>query len=238
MTTIVTVQGRVVSGLVKEENDDAVSLQTVDEVVVVPASDIDERKESPLSLMPDGQLDSLSSDDVRSLVAYLASTRQVPLPGEGPLLDEKTGRVSGAIEGESLKTIEKTAGNAGPQNMGSFRLDRWSNNEQLWWTGAKPGEKLSLEFTVPDFGQHELFIVMGKAVNYGIVRLSLDDAPLGEFDLYNDGVITTGVVSLGTRELKAGKHRLTVEIIGANLKAAKGYMFGLDYLYLAKKPKP
>src|SRR5690606_15527833 len=58
LTTIVTTQGRVLNGLVKDQNDDAVSLQTVDEVVVIPTSDIDERKESPLSLMPEGQLDA------------------------------------------------------------------------------------------------------------------------------------------------------------------------------------
>jgi putative heme-binding domain-containing protein len=238
MTTIVTAQGRVINGLLKDENSDAVSLQTVDEVVVVPAGDIDERKLSPLSLMPDGQLDTLTEGDIRSLVAYLASSRQVPLPGEGPLFDEKAGRVLGAIEGESLKIVEKTAGNAAPQKMGNFPLDRWSNQEHLWWTGAKPGAKLSLEFTASDFGPQELFIVMTKAVDYGIVKLALDDVPLGEFDLYNDGVITTGVVSLGTRDLKAGKHRLTVEIAGANPQAVKAYMFGLDYLYLAKKRPP
>jgi hypothetical protein len=186
--------------------------------------------------MPDGQLDTLAETDIQSLVAYLASPRQVPLPGEGPIFDEKTGRVAGAIEGESLKIVKKSAGDAGPQNMGEFKLDRWSNNEHLWWTGAKPGAKLTLEFTAADFGRQELFIVMTKAVDYGIVRLSVDDVPLGEFDLYNDGVITTGVVSLGTRDWKAGKHHLTIEIAGANEKAVPAYMFGLDYLYLAKKP--
>jgi hypothetical protein len=51
--------------------------------------------------------------------------------------------------------------------------------------------------------------------------------------LYNaPDVITTGVVSLGERELSSGKHRLTVEILGKNPEAAPGYMFGLDFLLL------
>ena len=33
-------------------------------------------------------------------------------------------------------------------------------------------------------------------------------------------------------ELTAGDHKLTVEIMGANDKAIKAYMFGLDYVKL------
>jgi hypothetical protein len=33
--------------------------------------------------MPEGQLDALSRDQIRALVAYLASKAQVPLPPEG-----------------------------------------------------------------------------------------------------------------------------------------------------------
>ena len=36
----------------------------------------------------------------------------------------------------------------------------------------------------------------------------------------------------GTHDLKRGSHRLSVEIVGANEKAKKAYMFGLDYLIL------
>ena len=38
--------------------------------------------------------------------------------------------------------------------------------------------------------------------------------------------------NLGTHELEAGEHRLTVEITGSNPKAAKRHMFGVDYLKL------
>jgi ABC-type phosphate transport system substrate-binding protein len=64
------------------------------------------------------------------------------------------------------------------------------------------------------------------------VELSLDGEKLGDpFDLYSyPDVVTTGVVVLGVRELDAGKHRLTVKIVGANPSAQQAYMFGLDYL--------
>ncbi len=43
---------------------------------------------------------------------------------------------------------------------------------------------------------------------------------------------------LGTLDLKAGGHKLTIEIVGTNPKAVKGYMCGLDYVYLARPKEP
>jgi hypothetical protein len=41
------------------------------------------------------------------------------------------------------------------------------------------------------------------------------------------------LVSLGQHDLKPGVHKLTITIDGANDKAVKTYMFGLDYIHLA-----
>ncbi|MCO6453860.1 MAG: c-type cytochrome [Pirellulaceae bacterium] len=240
MTVVATADGRVISGLIKEENDSALVLQTVNEVVVVPLDEIEERAKSPLSLMPEGQLQQLPPEEVRDLIAYLGSPRQVPLPGQGPHLDPQTGRVAGAAEGESLTILEKTGGDARPQKMDAFPKDKWSGGDHLWWTGAKPGDKLVLELPVASGGRQELFAVMTKARDYGVVQLSLDGQPLGPpVDLFNSpDVITTGVVSLGTIELQPGKHRLAIEIVGAHPDAVKAHMFGLDYVYLAERKEP
>jgi len=48
--------------------------------------------------------------------------------------------------------------------------------------------------------------------------------------------VTTGVLSFGPRKLTSGQHKLGFEITGANPKADKGYMVGLDYVRLVKKP--
>ena len=59
---------------------------------------------------------------------------------------------------------------------------------------------------------------------------SLDDKKVGEpLDLYNAGIIHSGPIALGVHAgLKAGQHKLTVEILGANPQAKKSYMFGID----------
>jgi len=53
-------------------------------------------------------------------------------------------------------------------------------------------------------------------------------------DLYNNGVIPTGVFDIGIHKLDKGEHKLRVEIVGANEKAVKAYMFGIDYLLLTE----
>lgn len=236
MTIVVTEDGRAINGIIKDETDSALVLQTPTDLVTVPKSSIEDRKLAEISLMPEGQLKTLSPNDVRDLVAYLASPAQVPLPGEGPWLDPRTGKVAGALEGEALKVQSLSRGNAGSQPMGAFTLSKWSGNSQLWWTGGKPQDRLLLEIPVENAGEYDLFAVMTKAIDYGIVRISIDDHPATEpIDCFNNGVVTTPVISLGQHTLTAGLHRVTVEITGANPKAVKGYMFGLDYLALTPR---
>ena len=76
---------------------------------------------------------------------------------------------------------------------------------------------------------------MTKAVDYGRHQLYLDGKKLGEpVDLFNNGVIPTGVLNLGEHDLSQGQHVLKIEIVGANPRADKKYMFGLDYILLEK----
>jgi putative heme-binding domain-containing protein len=147
--TVVALQnGQVIQGLLKQETDSALTIQTINDKIVVPKSEIEERTLSNVSMMPERQLETLTKDEVRDLVAYLGSPGQVVLSGPASPIDAKTGKVPGAIEGEAMKIVEKTGGTAASQNMGGFPADRWSGNDHLWWTGAKPGDKLSLEVPV------------------------------------------------------------------------------------------
>ncbi len=80
MTVITTSAGRTISGLVKEETDKTLTMQTQNEVVRLPKSDIEERHRSPQSMMPDGLLTPLSPAELRDLIAYVSGPGQVPLP--------------------------------------------------------------------------------------------------------------------------------------------------------------
>jgi putative heme-binding domain-containing protein len=82
VTRIVTTGGRVISGIIKEENDKTIAVQTPTEVIRLPKTDIDERTRLPVSMMPENQLAMLSDAEVRDLIAYLAGPGQVALPGD------------------------------------------------------------------------------------------------------------------------------------------------------------
>ncbi len=80
MSKFETASGRTITGIVKQETDKAVTVQTPNEVIVLPKDEIEDRKQSPLSIMPEGVLDKLTPEEIRDLVAYLASKDQAPLP--------------------------------------------------------------------------------------------------------------------------------------------------------------
>jgi len=141
-------------------------------------------------------------------------------------------KVEGALEGEKLKILAKTAGRAELQDMYGFGTG-WSGDAHLWWIEAKPGDTLDLAVPVQKAGTYRLKMQLTKAIDYGIVQLYLDGKKLGEpIDLFNNGVVATGALDMGIHELSEGEHKLRFEIVGANEKAVKNYMLGLDYLKL------
>jgi putative heme-binding domain-containing protein len=80
MVIIQTVDGRVLNGVIAEENAQRIILKTVQQpTVVILKSDIEARKISPKSMMPDGQLDKLKPQEVMNLIKYLQTTEQVEL---------------------------------------------------------------------------------------------------------------------------------------------------------------
>ncbi len=82
VTIIATDTGRVVTGVVAHEDENSVTLLTSNEEITIPVDEIDARKESNVSMMPEGQLEKLSARQVRDLFGYLGSPSQVALPGE------------------------------------------------------------------------------------------------------------------------------------------------------------
>ena len=78
-TVVRCADGRIVTGLLKEETAASVSLQTQNELVVISKADIDESKISDKSMMPDDLLKPLAPHEVRALVAYLGSEGQTPI---------------------------------------------------------------------------------------------------------------------------------------------------------------
>jgi putative heme-binding domain-containing protein len=80
MSVVAMADGRVLNALVKGRTDHSIILQTPTEAITVDRDDVEGIKPSPLSIMPEGILDTLSATEARDLVAYLIQRTQVPLP--------------------------------------------------------------------------------------------------------------------------------------------------------------
>ena len=75
-----TKDDRVITGIVRRQDNTAVTILLPGEEIVVPRNEIQSLRQGEISLMPEGLLQSMTDDEVRDLVAYLRSPRQVPLP--------------------------------------------------------------------------------------------------------------------------------------------------------------
>ena len=84
VTNFTLADGRLVSGIVVRETADGAAVRTANETVLMTKGDIESRKPTNQSLMPEGLLDGLKPEEVRDLVAYLGSPHQVPLPEAAP----------------------------------------------------------------------------------------------------------------------------------------------------------
>ncbi|MCL2119147.1 MAG: DUF2961 domain-containing protein [Planctomycetaceae bacterium] len=132
------------------------------------------------------------------------------------------------VELPGYDLVNQPNGQLSIQNMTNWRGSKWHNDKQLWWTGARPGDELKIKIQVENSGRQKFVVGMTKAVDYGQVQFSIDGKDIGGIvDLYHDGVIHSGMVTIGTVDLPAGEHVLGVKITGKNAQSTS-FMFGMD----------
>ncbi|MCX7665821.1 MAG: DUF1080 domain-containing protein [Gemmataceae bacterium] len=77
-TVFTTTNGRTITGIVKEDRGKIVTIATADGTLTLNADDIDTRRDSLTSMMPDDLTKQLSESEIRALFAYLRHPTQVP----------------------------------------------------------------------------------------------------------------------------------------------------------------
>ncbi len=77
LTVFTLKDGRVVSGVVPEQNERTITVQTPVERLTIPADTITKRESMPVSLMPEGLLKTMDEAMVKDLIAYLMSQNPV-----------------------------------------------------------------------------------------------------------------------------------------------------------------
>jgi putative membrane-bound dehydrogenase-like protein len=150
-TVILTIDGLVVSGLVKSEDDKSVTIQTTTETIVVPKDEIEQRQLSDASMMPDDQLKQFAPHQIASLFAYLQAK------GQNALLAQPDNQ-------ELFFNGKDLAG--------------WSGNAALWSVengeivglsqGLEKNEFLFSDFAAEDFELTFQVKLLGDAGNSGV----------------------------------------------------------------------
>jgi putative heme-binding domain-containing protein len=81
-SNIETRDDRSITGLVTKQDDNAITVVTANETLVIPRNEVKSMSQTELSMMPEGLLQAITEDEVRDLLAYLRSPAQVPLSPE------------------------------------------------------------------------------------------------------------------------------------------------------------
>ncbi|NOY00928.1 MAG: c-type cytochrome [Verrucomicrobia bacterium] len=80
LVSITTKDGQLLAGTIAAEDDQRIVLNMVGISSTVLKKDIKNRETSPLSMMPEGLIQTMKDEEVINLVKYLQSTQQVDLP--------------------------------------------------------------------------------------------------------------------------------------------------------------
>jgi putative membrane-bound dehydrogenase-like protein len=76
---IATTDGRILTGILKSDTAEAVEMQDADaKLLKVPKAEIEARKVSDVSIMPNGLAEGLTTQDFADLVAFLESLKEIP----------------------------------------------------------------------------------------------------------------------------------------------------------------
>ncbi len=136
----------------------------------------------------------------------------------------------GALDFETLKIIKISKGETQIQNTIDFG-DNWSGDNQLWWIKTESNAFIEFEINQPEKAEKKLIAQFTKAHDYAIIQIYFNGKKVGNpIDLYNHDVTASGKLNLGKIFLEKGKNILKIKIIGANPKARKAYLVGLDYI--------
>jgi putative heme-binding domain-containing protein len=74
-----TKDDRAITGIVTKQDENAITIVTANETLLVPRGDVKSLQQGEVSMMPEGLIQALTSGEVRDLIAYLKSPAQVPM---------------------------------------------------------------------------------------------------------------------------------------------------------------
>ena len=108
----------------------------------------------------------------------------------------------------------------------------WSGNRQLWFQAHAVDETLSVTFDTPREATLALKTVRTTSFDYADTVWTVDGQLVGgTFAGFTADVRKTSLLSVGTMKLAAGRHTLTLRIVGKNA-ASSGFFAGVDQIVI------
>jgi hypothetical protein len=142
------------------------------------------------------------------------------------------------IEGESLKQVSVSAGEAKHQKVSRQGEYVWGGDKQLWWRGGEIGSQWVLEFS-HDGSAPAVFLSgeFTQAIDYGIAKIMLNGTVIAERVDFFAPKIGKKRIDFGEVELRQGANQLTFVLADSNAEASPGRMIGVDLLELQVIPE-
>ena len=138
LATIVTTDGRVITGAISQRIKSALTIQTATATTQIKSQDIDTVKISPKSMMPDSLLDKLSNEQTRDLFAWMMS--------DGEIKNDEDGFVS-IFNGKGLKDWDGKPGAWEVRDGEIWCTGKSKEKNWLIWRNGQPADFiLRLEF--------------------------------------------------------------------------------------------
>ncbi len=146
MVMLLLDDGRILNGIIAEENPQSIRLRTATDVVTVPHDRVEERRGSEVSIMPEGILDNLTPIERRDLIAFLQADAAPQDEPKGDAQGESTAERGDTFNPQAIAPTEATDAEQ-PDLEG---VGRWHLLAPPWKSETIHGESVTLLQDPPD----------------------------------------------------------------------------------------
>jgi len=146
--------------------------------------------------------------------------------------------IAGAVEGENLLVLAKSAGIQITTQEAGLTEGKWSGDKQLFIQATKAGNYVDFYLPIKHAGRQHVILYATKSFDYGVIQFSLDGVTGKPIDLWSAKPRASGPIDLGVFDLK-GDHAVFRALVKDTNPSSTGsrYYFGLDCVSPKVLPK-
>lgn len=137
------------------------------------------------------------------------------------------------LNAEDLEVAAKSRPfSSATQDTKAFVDGKWARDSHLFAWDVKVNDWIDWKIPVDEKGEYQIFVYLTKALDYGIVQISMGGKNIGpKIDLWASDyhIKPTGAIDLGKHRLRPPSVTLRLQMVGRNEKnLPPHYQFGID----------